>query len=146
MSTGLDTFDRTVQETNLWLKSLMSELATDDRRLAFTVLRATLHALRDRLQPATAVAFGAQLPMLLRGLFYEGWQMAKTPTKEHHWADFLDHMRQELPPTWTRDTDQAARAVFSVISQRVEIGEVTKIVRFLPPDIRGLWPSVVRSG
>ena len=82
MTTGLDVFDTTVQESNLWLKDLMERIGTYDRHRAYSTLRAVLHALRDRIGPANANHLGAQLPMLLRGLYYEGWQM--TATKERH--------------------------------------------------------------
>lgn len=72
MSTGLDTFDKTVQESNLWLKDVMEWLDTRDRHHAYSTLRAVLHPLRDRIGPESAAHLGAQLPMLLRGLFYEG--------------------------------------------------------------------------
>jgi len=31
MTTGLDVFDATLQQTNLWLKDLMQRLGTEDR-------------------------------------------------------------------------------------------------------------------
>ena len=71
-TTGLAVFDKTLQETNLWLKELMVRLGTDDREQAYTVLKATLHAVRDRLGPENAAHLGAQLPILLRGVYYEG--------------------------------------------------------------------------
>ncbi len=89
MSTGLDTFDKTVQESNLWLKDVMERLNTNDRHHAYSTLRAVLHALRDRIGPESAAHLGAQLPMLLRGLFYEGWDPTGKPTKERHEAAFL---------------------------------------------------------
>jgi hypothetical protein len=80
-TTGLPVFDTTVQETNLWLKAIMESLHTDDRHLAYLSLRATLHALRDRLGSENAVHLAAQLPMLLRGLYYEGWRLAASQTR-----------------------------------------------------------------
>jgi uncharacterized protein (DUF2267 family) len=73
MTTGLDVFDTTVQETNLWLKELMERLGTYDRHRAYSTLRAVLHALRDRIGPANAVHLGASIAdadswPLLRGL------------------------------------------------------------------------------
>ena len=91
MSTGLNTFDKTVQESNLWLKDVMERLDTRDRHHAYSTLRAVLHALRDRIGPESAAHLGAQLPMLLRGLFYEGWDPTGKPSKERHEPTFLAH-------------------------------------------------------
>ena len=72
MSTGIDAFDNTLQLTNLWLQDLMTRLGTGDRHLAYLALRTTRHALRDRLAVDEAALLGAQLPMLVRRLYYEG--------------------------------------------------------------------------
>ena len=61
-----------LQQTNLWLKDLMERLGTGDRKLAYNVLKATLHALRDRIGPENAIHLGAQLPILVRGIYYDG--------------------------------------------------------------------------
>ncbi len=70
-TTGLKAFDTTVEKTNLWLKEIMAEMGTNDRHRAYLALSAVLHALRDRLPMEEAIQLGAQLPMLIRGLFYE---------------------------------------------------------------------------
>ena len=108
MSTGLDTFDKTVQESNLWLKDVMERLDTRDRHHAYSTLRAVLHALRDRIGAESAAHLGAQLPMLLRGLFYEGWDPTGKPTKERHEAAFLAHIAKELPRAEEGDVERAS--------------------------------------
>jgi uncharacterized protein (DUF2267 family) len=138
MTTGLAVFDTTVQETNLWLKGIMDELHSDDRHLAYLALRATLHALRDRLGPEYAVHLAAQLPMLLRGLYYEGWRLS-APTKERTRSAFLEHVRSELPRGSAIDPNLAARAVFAVMWQKLDLGEVGKVIDFLPPELKELW-------
>lgn len=87
-TTGLPVFDTTVQETNLWLKAIMEGLHTDDRHLAYLALKATLHALRDRIGPENSVHLAAQLPMLVRGLYYEGWRLGASQTKGRTRATF----------------------------------------------------------
>jgi uncharacterized protein DUF2267 len=74
--TGLPAFDKTIQESNTWLKLLMEHLGTNDREYTYRVMKATLHALRDRIGPETAVHLAAQLPMLIRGMYFEGWHPA----------------------------------------------------------------------
>ncbi len=142
--TDVDTLDSTVQETNLWLKSIMRHLKTDDRQLAFAVLRAVLHALRDRIGPENAVHLGAQLPILVRGLYYEGWQMARTPTKERHKAQFLDHVRTSFGRRGDVDPERAARATFEVLWEKIDPGEVAKVINLLPEELRDLWPRIAR--
>jgi uncharacterized protein (DUF2267 family) len=143
MTTGLDVFDTTVEETNLWLKDLMSKLGTDDRHQAYRALRATFHALRDRIAPANAVHLAAQLPMLLRGLYYEGWRM-ESPTRERHKQDFLDHVDAESGHTLGERTKPAVRAVFEVMWDKVDPGEIAKLIELFPAELRDLWPRLAR--
>ena len=118
MSTGLDVFDTTVQQTNLWLKDLMQELAID-RHHAYQVLSATLHAVRDRVGPEHAVHLGAQLPMLIRGFYFEGLHPARTPTRHRHKDEFLDYVNGEIFRGLGIDPDRAVRAVFRVMAKMV---------------------------
>ena len=139
-SAGLPTFDKTLQESNLWLKELSTILKTRDRETAYRILRATLHALRDRLGAHNAVHLGAQLPMLLRGLYYEGFRLEESSTTERHLKPFLDHVRAELPPTFGVDVANGVRAVFWLMYDKLDKGEVAKIERILPAEIRELMP------
>jgi uncharacterized protein (DUF2267 family) len=140
-TTGLAVFDKTLQETNAWLKVVMQELETEDRESAYAALKAALHALRDRIGPENCTHLGAQLPLLVRGAYYEGWHMAGTPTKERHVEGFIEHVRRQLPKASTTDPEQAARATFVVLRQRLDPGEFNKLVKMLPPELRQLWPT-----
>jgi uncharacterized protein (DUF2267 family) len=137
-TSGLGVFDKTLQETNAWLKIVMDDLRIDSRERAYAALRATMHALRDRIGPENANHLGAQLPLLLRGTFYEGWHMARTPTRERHLQDFLDHIAKELPKPLNDDPQRAAHAAFSAMRQRLDPGEFNKLLRILPAELQQL--------
>jgi uncharacterized protein (DUF2267 family) len=141
-ATGLEVFDKTLQETHLWLKALESQIGGEDRHRTYLILRSALHALRDRLGPRAAAQLGAQLPILLRGVFYEGWRPTDTPVKDRHAEEFFAHVRAGLPPGMKLNVDEAVRAVFAVISQRVDPGEVAKMAKLMPAELRELWPHI----
>jgi uncharacterized protein (DUF2267 family) len=143
--TGLEALDSTVHQTNVWLKGIMGRLGTEDRHRAYLALRATLQALRDRLQPEMAVHLGAQLPMLVRGFYYEDWHMAGTPTRERHKEEFLAHIARTFRNDPEVDAEQVARAVFAVLAEHIDPGQVNKVVAALPHDLRDLWPSPARG-
>jgi len=102
-----------------------------------------LHALRDRIGPENAVHLGAQLPMLVRGLYYEGWRPAGTPTHERHLDDFLDHVAYMLPRNTNLDPGDSTKATFKVLAHYVDPGEIVKVIRLLPREVRALWPESV---
>ena len=137
--TGLEVFDATIHKTNSWLKELMQELAWDDRHKAYVALRATLHALRDRLTVEEVAQLGAQLPMLIRGFYYEGWDPTRKPLKIRDKGEFLDRIRQEFRGGDPVDPERVARAVFAVLADRVTEGEIEDVKHVLPEEIRELW-------
>lgn len=59
---------------------------------AYRLLRTILHALRDRLTAHEPAQFGAQLPMLIRGLYYVGWHMRDKAPAERTKSVFLGHI------------------------------------------------------
>lgn len=140
-STGLEVFDTTLHRTSVWLKGVMDLVATEDRQLAYLGLRATLHAVRDRLPPAAAVHLGAQLPMLVRGFYYDGWRPSVTPATERQPEQFLDHVRAGLPSDAAGRAEPLARASLAVLSAQVDRGEALKILRMMPTPLRALWPQ-----
>jgi uncharacterized protein (DUF2267 family) len=139
MSTsGVTALDHTVQETNVWLRGVADQLHFEDRHHAYIALRAVLHALRDRLPPEVAVHFGAQLPMLVRGIYYEGWHMAGKPVKDRSAEDFAGHVLQALPPRFPMDPLTVARGVFEILWEKLDPDEFTKLMDHLPASVRNL--------
>lgn len=137
---GLSVFDTTVQKTNLWLKETMAELHLDDPEDAYRALRAVLHALRDRLIIEEAADLGAQLPMLLRGLYFEGWRPAGKPLKIRHLQEFLEQIDTQFLGPRQQDPERIARGVFAVLARHMPPGQLNDIRQGLPEEIRQLWP------
>ena len=140
-NTGLRVFDETLHVTNAWLKGVMKATESDEREDAFTALRAVLQALRDRLTVDDAVHLGAQLPMLVRGFYYEGWHPAGRPYRERSKEQFLDHVEERMRGREHLDAEQVTRAVFRLLSERVSAGEIAQVKHALPKPVRELWPE-----
>jgi uncharacterized protein (DUF2267 family) len=138
-TTSLDVFDRTLQKTNSWLNQIMDIMGQQDRHMAYTALRATLHALRDRLTVQEAAQLAAQFPMLIRGIYFEGWNPMHTPVPERHLDQFLARIERELRADYPLDPEEVARAVFRVLATRVSEGEIEDVEQVLPAEVRELW-------
>src|SRR5882762_11454285 len=147
--TGLSVFDTTLQKTNQWLNDLMQLLDWGDKNKSYLALRVTLHALRDRLTIEEIAQLAAQLPMLIRGFYYEGWDPTGKPVKERHRDEFLARIAREFRPANDSGDDdgidadgaeRVARAVFTVLAKRITEGEIDDVKHVLPKDVREFWP------
>jgi uncharacterized protein (DUF2267 family) len=131
-------FEHTIEITHTWLIDLMERLGWHDKHRAYIALRAVLHALRDRLSVDDAAHLAAQLPMLIRGFYYEGYHPAGKPLAERKKAEFLAHVAAECTEE-SRNDGRVTQAVFQVLAKHITPGEVEKIKGDLPADIRSLW-------
>ena len=138
--TTLAPFESTIQTTNIWLNDILDRLGWRDQHRAYHALRAVLHALRDHLPVDHAAALAAQLPMLVRGFYYEGWHPHGKPVKERHKEEFLAHIAMAFrDDSDVVDPERVTRAVFNVLSKHVSSGEIESVKRSLPTELRSLW-------
>ena len=144
--TGHRNFDATVHESNRWLHQLTAILQLSDDHLAYAGLRAVLHVLRDQLRPEDAVHLSAQLPMAVRGLFFEGWRMSRAPSHDATLEGFAAHVARELPAGYPLEPISTASGVFAMLWTEIDVGETAKLIDRLPEDLKQLWPSIARRG
>jgi len=137
--TGLKTFDVTIHKSNEWLNEIMREIHSDNRQEAYHALRATLHALRDRLPVEIAAHLSAQLPLLIRGIFFENWSPAGKPDKLRHEEAFLQTIERHLGRSLSVDIRMAAVSVLKVMRNHLSEGEMDNIKASLPEDFSGLF-------
>lgn len=124
-----------------WIVRLQQILGWQDRNRVYTALLAALHALRDHL-PADEVAFlGAELPVLLRGLYYEGWHPRARPPRLDDRESFLIRVHEALHRELGIDPEQVVRAVFALLSERITAPELEEIKAATPASLHGLWPA-----
>ena len=134
----LDIIDRAVEKAHIWLNELAFELDSGDRRYAYRVLRAFLHALRDHLSVDEAAQLSAQLPILIRGIYYEGYDPSRTPEHARDLASFLDRIAAEAALAGETEASFAAVAATRVLRRHVSAGEGEDVLHALPAHIREL--------
>jgi uncharacterized protein (DUF2267 family) len=139
-ATGLDVFDTTLHKTHRWLNELMNDLHWTEKHRAYLAFRATLHALRDRITVEEVAQLSAQLPMLVRGFYYEGWDPTAKPVRERSKEEFLARIATAFPLDTDLDPEYVARGVFALLARRVSEGEIEDVRHLLPAEIRKLWP------
>jgi uncharacterized protein (DUF2267 family) len=137
---GLESIDHTVQLTHEWINDLDARLGWNNKHRTYRLLRTVLQALRDWLPANEAVDFGAQLPALLRGVYYEHWRPSNTPVKHRSRADFLVRIADAFQNDPIVFTSEAVAAVFELLSERIAAGEIDDVRHHLPSDLRTLWP------
>lgn len=137
-TTGLEVLDKSIQTTNVWLNEI-SEKIGPDRRLAWHVLGTVLRVLRDRLTADDAAHLAAQLPLVIRGAFYDQYRPSVQPEVFRSRDEFIRRVAEGLADVREVAPVNAIEAVFSVLEHHVGGGEPAKIRHALPEDIRGLW-------
>lgn len=141
----IEVFETTLQKAYEWLSDLNTLLGWKDSQRSYLALRATLHALRDRLPLEIGANFSSQLPMLIRGFYYESWQPSNSPVKVKSAEDFINLVARHLENTslsHEEDLEKVVRSVFLVITHHLSIGEVFHIKQALPGPIAKLWPAI----
>ena len=143
MSTsGLESLEHTLQLTHIWINELEERLGWENSKSrAYRLLKATLQVLRDSLPLNEMAHFGAQLPALLRGAYYEQWRPALAPRKKRTKDEFLARVDEAFTRDPLPDTEQAIMAVFELLSKKVTSGEIKDVRHALPGEIRTLWPE-----
>jgi uncharacterized protein (DUF2267 family) len=139
MSTsGLDVFDKTLQITHVWLNELCEEIGPD-RQLAWHVLGAVLRAIRDRLPADLAAHLGSQLPLLLRGAYYDRFRPSELPSGLRSLDEFLQGIGSELEMSRPVNSRNATGAVFQILSRHVNRSQIDKVRQSLPEEVRAIW-------
>jgi uncharacterized protein (DUF2267 family) len=128
--------ERSVEKAHLWINDVAEQLGTDDHREAYRVLRAYLHALRDRLPVDETAQLAAQLPELIRGIYYEGWNPSSTPVKYRDFADFLNRVAEDAALDGETEASYAVSAVAGVLRRHVSAGEIDDVRAILPEELK----------
>ncbi|MEY8098929.1 DUF2267 domain-containing protein [Falsihalocynthiibacter sp. S25ZX9] len=138
---GLEVIDHTVQLTHEWINELRDRLAWSSSRDALRLLRATMAQIRDHLQHEEAVQLSAQMPLLVRGMFFEGWNLAHTPLRDRKAEHFIAAIEAQVSEVQDWRGAQDIVAVFRTLNNRISEGEIRDVKAGLPKSICEMWPD-----
>jgi uncharacterized protein (DUF2267 family) len=142
-ATGLEVFDTTTQKTMLWLKEIMEELHWEDRHRAYLALRGCLHHMRDRLPLEEVAHLGAQLPMLIRGIYYEGWDPSQNPRRDRTTDEVAASMKRYFPPDLALDYERIMSGCLRVVFKEIDPGIGRHVIGAMPKPISDLWQKAL---
>lgn len=127
-------FEKYAAEGNHFLNEVAHELDCD-RNYAARVTRAVLHAVRDRIPPDDAVQFAQGLPMAIKAVYFDQYNLSQVPVVIRHPEDFIDFVRYKDGESGRRDfpdntdVEDAIAAVFRVLERHMDYGQVEQIKR-----------------
>jgi uncharacterized protein (DUF2267 family) len=140
-TTGLEVFDRTLHTTNVWLDEISADIGPD-RHLAWHVLGAVLRSIRDEMLVEQSAHFAAQLPLLVRGAYFDQYRPAAQPAAGRSQEEFIARIQHDLHGARPVNAEQAVSAVMRTLNRHVTQGQVKKVRDALPKGVRALWPEL----
>lgn len=140
MIENIKSVQKTLQTSSRYLKLLMESGEFKNNNEAFVVLKASLKALRDRVEPHEAIHLGSQLPALLRGFYFEGWSNNPHQSRSRNEAQFLEEVKTYLNGYDDIDLMKAVPVTMKVILDMIDQGEAVQVLHNIPKEIRNLCP------
>lgn len=133
--------DKSTQKTKEWLHNIQDELGWEDENMVYLATRSVLQTLRDRLPVEEAIEFADELPMVMKGMFYEGYSPSGKPDKIKNREEFFSRV-QEKSSNQPIKSEDATKAVFHQLERKLGGGgEINQVKGNLPKDLQRLWSS-----
>jgi len=133
-------FTHAAEQAQQWVKELAKDLGWSEQS-AYRLLKSVLHTLRDWLSPEEMADLSAQLPTLIRGIYFEGWNPSQTPSRERKKSDFVIGVRNSFGYEAETDSDTTIKAVFKLLDRHLSHGEVVQVRNSMKKSLRHLWPE-----
>ncbi|MFW5698141.1 MAG: DUF2267 domain-containing protein [Fimbriimonadaceae bacterium] len=134
---SIPVFETTIQKTDAWLKTFQQQIGTDiNKDQAYHLMRAGLHTIRDRMTVDEAAHFSAQLPLLLRGTFYEGYKPSQQPRTMRTEQDFCNCLDEKINKDVPVDKKYVLPALFKTLKEQISEGQIKDVESHMPEDMQ----------
>jgi len=138
MSAGIKPLDRSIQLTMEWLNEIQEEFKWPDKDRVYDATKAVLLATRDRITVEEAHQFAAQIPMVMKGMFFDRYDPTDKPMLIRNKDKFLEHVRMHFGDR-PLDSENAVRTVAKVLRKKISQGQYEDVVGSMPKEIQKLY-------
>lgn len=134
-------FEKYANEGNHFIYEVMEALNTTNGPKAGRITRAVLHAIRDRIPPIDAIQLGQQLPMAIKGIYFDQYSITGKPVVIRNKKRFLNFIKDHDGVSANRDflsyeeVVDALQAVFLVLENHISPGQVHQLRNLLHREI-----------
>jgi uncharacterized protein (DUF2267 family) len=148
LSTKILPLDRAINNTIQWIDDIQTELGWESRQDTYKATKAVLQATRDRLPVEEVVHLCANLPLVMKGMLMDGYDLKEKPAKIRSIEEFDETVQQYYDGTMREliFAEDAASAVLKVLNRRIGGGEMRKVAATMPEGLRRLFePAIVEE-
>jgi len=139
-------FDKYAAEGNMFLKEYAQEMdLAKEQMKAGRILASTLHALREIISFTESLQLIAQMPMFLKAVYVNGWNIKKNRPRIKSVEDFMGLVRKYNMPSSIKDfgsederLEQYINTTFLFLRKYVSFGEMEDIKSELPKKLKNL--------
>ncbi|MEV1332374.1 DUF2267 domain-containing protein [Micromonospora costi] len=137
----ISAIESSIDKTNVILKDIENAYGwpKEQRNQSYAALRTVLHLLRDRMPVQESVEFAQQLPIVVRGIYFDGWQPQDVPVKLNR-DDFLYEVRQGFPYDVEGGTERVVQVVLDTLRRHINQGEWDDVKDTMPRDLARMMP------
>ncbi len=145
----LQSFDQHAQRGNEFLHLLAFELGDkSNKEAAERITRAVFRSLRNLLTLEENFQLIAQLPLILKGLYVEGWAPQKKRKKLSKILDdfYTEVIKEEGAKAWKdfsteEEIKKGVNAVFTVLRMYISEGQMEDVKAVVPNELKILFSA-----
>lgn len=133
-------FEKYASKGNEFINRLQSNLGVNDRDHAARILRSTFRVIRNHLSVEESFQLIAQLPMVLKAVYVEGWKLTDHKRITNLDEFFIEIIQEEGHSSWRdfsskNEVLDSVRAVLQTLREYVSKQEMDQALATLPRKI-----------
>lgn len=138
--------EKYLHETNEYINQLAKDLGhPEERQRVMIIWRAVMHTIRDRIQISESLDLISPLPLILKGMYVNGWKYHETPPYDY---ESIEQMKTQVKAlqnqygesrfNWSQSTDQIISITLGSLERYFSKGQMEHIRGQLPKDVKGV--------